>query len=226
MKKKKFIYITTNLLDNKKYIGQHTGYEDDDYLGSGTRLINAVKKYGRDNFKRDILCFCDSQEELDEKEIYWIKYFNAVKNDNFYNIAEGGKGTSKCAGLTEEEEKARREKISKAMSGKGNPMYGVHLCGEQAGMYGKHHSAESKEKMRKAKLGGTLSEEHKKKISLGNPNVCNVNAYDKDWNFVKSFRTLREANVFIGLSRTSCGRLKEAIQKEKFYHGYYFKQTN
>lgn len=41
--RKLFIYITTNMIDGKKYIGQHKGYEDDGYLGSGVRIVNAVK---------------------------------------------------------------------------------------------------------------------------------------------------------------------------------------
>lgn len=223
--RKLFIYMTTNMIDGKRYIGQHKGYEYDEYLGSGVRIVNAVKKYGKENFKREIICYCDTQEELDEQEIYWIKYYDAANSEDFYNIAEGGNGTCKTTGLTEEQEAERRRKISKAMSGPENPMYGVHLCGEDSGMYGKHHSEESKLKMRNAKLGRTLPEEQKKKISLNNPNVHSVDAYDEDGNFVKHFRTLRDANAFIGLNKNSTGRLKEAIEKNKFYHGYYFKNS-
>ena len=64
-----FIYITTNLINGKKYIGQHKGDGTDNYLGSGDRLIIAIKKYGKCNFKREILCFAESKEELDLLEI-------------------------------------------------------------------------------------------------------------------------------------------------------------
>lgn len=223
--KKMFIYMTTNLIDEKKYIGQHHGFADDNYLGSGTRLRHAIKKHGKENFKRDIICYCYSQEELDEKEIFWIEHYNAIKDNNFYNIAGGGNGTSKCAGLTEEEELERRRKISIASTGKNNPNYGKRIPKEKHPMYGKHHSEESKEKMRKAALGRKLPTSQRQKISLNNPNAHSVDAYTENGTFIKHFRTLRDANSFIGLNRRSTGRLIEAIKENKLYHGYYFKDS-
>ena len=51
------IYITINLIDNKKYYGVHksSNLEKDVYLGSGYLLKLAIKKYGRENFKRENL---------------------------------------------------------------------------------------------------------------------------------------------------------------------------
>jgi len=84
-----YIYLTTNLINNKKYIGQHTGTLTDSYLGSGVILVKAIEKYGKENFKKEVLEIC-SKEELDEKEKYWIKYYNALEDNNFYNQTEGG----------------------------------------------------------------------------------------------------------------------------------------
>lgn len=84
-----YIYLTTNLINNKKYIGQHKGSINDDYLGSGTGFLKAVEKYGKENFKKEILEIC-TEEELNEKEKYWIKYFNAYEDKNYYNLTEGG----------------------------------------------------------------------------------------------------------------------------------------
>ena len=53
--KKHFIYLTTNLITNQKNIGKHFGELDDSYLGSGVILQKAIQKYGKQNFKRDIL---------------------------------------------------------------------------------------------------------------------------------------------------------------------------
>lgn len=63
-----YIYITTNKINGKKYIGQHKGKPDDNYLGSGINLIKAIKKYGKENFFKEILCFCETREEADIKE--------------------------------------------------------------------------------------------------------------------------------------------------------------
>lgn len=99
MDKQYFIYMTTNLINNMKYIGYHYGYEKDTYLGSGTYILRAIKQYGRNNFKREILEFCTSKEDAFEKEKYWIKYYNAVNDKMFYNFSEGGEKDSgwECA---------------------------------------------------------------------------------------------------------------------------------
>ena len=58
-------------------------------MGSGVVLIKAIEKYGKENFTKEILEICE-KEELDEKERYWIAYYNAFKDDNYYNKTEGG----------------------------------------------------------------------------------------------------------------------------------------
>lgn len=66
------LYKTTNLINQKFYIGMHsTKNKDDSYLGSGKILLLAIKKYGRSNFKKEILDTCPSREDLakQEKEI-------------------------------------------------------------------------------------------------------------------------------------------------------------
>ena len=85
-----YIYITTNLINNKKYIGQHKGQINDSYLGSGTNILKAIKKYGKNNFKKEILKLCSTREEADAWEKYYIELYDAVNNDNFYNLQEGG----------------------------------------------------------------------------------------------------------------------------------------
>ena len=80
------IYKTTNLINNKIYIGQTTRVNSKIYLGSGDILRSAIKKYGKNNFKNDILGFCSSQEELDEceKVCIVVKYPKEVHvNENF-----------------------------------------------------------------------------------------------------------------------------------------------
>lgn len=89
----KFIYLTTNLINGKRYIGQHTTNNlQDDYLGSGTLILKAIEKYGKENFQREILCYCETQEELDQKEAEFIQFYNAIEDESFYNLREGGLG--------------------------------------------------------------------------------------------------------------------------------------
>ena len=91
-KKQYFIYLTTNLVNGKRYIGQHLGYVDDSYLGSGIQLTKAIEKYGKENFHRSILCFCKDAEDANIQEQNMIQKYNAVLDETFYNIAPGGHG--------------------------------------------------------------------------------------------------------------------------------------
>lgn len=101
-----FIYLTTNNIDNKKYIGQKN-YDLQgrwkNYLGSGIHLRRAIDKYGRENFSREIIEECKTKEELDQREIYWINLYNATESEDFYNIASGGDGGYTLRGFSEEE---------------------------------------------------------------------------------------------------------------------------
>ena len=108
-----FIYETTNNINGKKYIGQHTTSNmDDGYMGSGKLLQRAIDKYGVDNFSRKILAYASTKEELNELEKYYINKFNAIKSDRYYNIAEGGEGGNSTAGFTEEQKNALEKLVT------------------------------------------------------------------------------------------------------------------
>ena len=83
------IYKTTNLINGKFYIGKDVKNKKL-YLGSGKLLKQAIQKYGKENFKKEILEYCIDLKHLDEREIYWIDKYNSIKNG--YNLTEGGTG--------------------------------------------------------------------------------------------------------------------------------------
>lgn len=91
-----YIYKTTNLLNNKIYVGQKKSekFLGDEYKGSGVALLNAIAKYDKDNFKTTLLETCSNKEELNEKEIFWIKELNSTSSDIGYNLIDGGNGGS------------------------------------------------------------------------------------------------------------------------------------
>ena len=94
------IYRTTNLLNNKVYIGQDCKNKPN-YLGGGTAINRSIKKYGRENFKKEIICYCESQEDMNAKEIYWIAFHRSILGiENCYNIDAGGKGHRNRPGRT------------------------------------------------------------------------------------------------------------------------------
>ena len=96
-----YIYIITNKINNKQYIGQtvnkitkrfsqhkHASYNLN-HKDANTPLHQAIRKYGIENFDIEKLEEC-SQEELNEREIYWIKKLNTYNNG--YNASLGGYG--------------------------------------------------------------------------------------------------------------------------------------
>ena len=92
MNKCYYVYLTTNLVNNKKYIGYHYGETNDSYLGSGRKITEAIKTFGANNFNKQILEICSTSEECFEREKFWIEYYNAVNSEEFYNIDKGGEG--------------------------------------------------------------------------------------------------------------------------------------
>lgn len=155
------IYKTTNLVNGKQYIGRDSR-NNPNYLGSGPLIKKAIKKYGKENFIKEIIEECHSFEQMVKREEYWLNYYDAGNNDLFYNLQNLGKGvqfnqeTRKKIGeasrrrITSDE---TRKKISQATKGKNNPMFGK-----------KHHDT-TRELMRKKRIGKKASEETKSKLS-------------------------------------------------------------
>jgi hypothetical protein len=116
--KKHFTYITTNLLNNRKYIGDHsTNNLEDGYLGSGIDPKKDISKYGKKNFYRKILEFFDSKQEAFNAQKKYIKIYNT-------HIYEGGYNRNWTGGQwASNPSKKTKEKISKGVirSFKENP---------------------------------------------------------------------------------------------------------
>lgn len=109
-----YIYKITNKLNNKVYVGKRVSETfDEKYWGSGKAIKNSILKYGLDNFTRDILEWCSSDEELNDREKYWIKELKANQKQYGYNFTDGGTGGNTIKYLSEEEKEVRLEKISK-----------------------------------------------------------------------------------------------------------------
>lgn len=85
-----YFYKITNIINGHYYYGVHsTDNLNDGYMGSGTRLKNAFKKYGIDNFKKEIIKQCESRKEAYELESIFVTEA-LIKDDNCYNIILGG----------------------------------------------------------------------------------------------------------------------------------------
>ena len=90
-----YIYITTNNINGKKYLGQRKSQkkniENDIYFGSGILIVKALKKYGKENFSKEIIFTCDNRKDIDFAEIDFIKKYRCLENkDIWYNRDAGG----------------------------------------------------------------------------------------------------------------------------------------
>ena len=109
-----FIYITTNTINGKRYLGQKKFDNDskwENYIGSGTAFTRALKKYGKENFSRNIICLCYSEDELNKAEYDLSVFLNVVEDSGWYNLCYGGGVTN---GYHHSEE--AKKKISKKNS--------------------------------------------------------------------------------------------------------------
>lgn len=78
------IYKIKNLINGKIYVGKHkTTDENDSYMGSGKLIKNAVRKYGRENFKKDILFCAFSWADASSIEYEFINSYNHCE---LYNL--------------------------------------------------------------------------------------------------------------------------------------------
>jgi len=113
-----FIYLTTNMINGKKYVGRCASsiesWRGRNYLGSGTWLRKALKKYGRENFSREILEVLpkgSSKEDLRIAEYRWLNHFSAPDSESFYNISWNNGGF----GMNDKHTEETKDKIKEAM---------------------------------------------------------------------------------------------------------------
>jgi len=164
------VYITTNLVNEKKYIGSHTCKDlNDGYLGSGTYLKLALKKYGVDNFKREILENVLNSKVMKEMEEYYIGQYNAFESELFYNKSR--KGVGYPYGRKKPKWHCENLRIAHKGKSKGHK-------GRISPMKGKTQSPESREKARLNNLG---------------KNNKPILQYDLELNFIKEWESIIKA---------------------------------
>jgi len=174
-----FVYLVTNKINGKQYVGQHSGNDLQAYWGrcvihalNGNHgrnrlLYRAIRKYGKDNFTIAPLVVVNSKWEMDRYEIGLIKAWDLQNKERGYNLAAGGQGT---IGYKFSEEDLRRLSIA-------------HMGLKQSDetkekrarrIRGIKRSEETKRKMSEAQkgnrncLGRRMSDENRAKLSLIN----------------------------------------------------------
>lgn len=190
------IYMIRCVENQKCYIGQYkkdsptirwNRHLRDAEKGSNCAIHQAIRKYGKESFQISVLCLCNTQQELDQKEDEYITEYNSMIYDNGYNMVRGGKGRAPDFHHKEEHKRKMSEfmkgreiseetkqKLSNARKGQKNNwseetrQHVAEVSRKKA--TGVKHSEETKRKIgekskgRKACLGQKRTEEQRKHI--------------------------------------------------------------
>ena len=171
-KQKSGIYCIENIQTNKKYIGQSVDINDrwrrhisklnhnshyNDYFQK------AWNKYGKESFEFYVLEYC-SVKDLDEREIYYIELYQTTNRDLGYNLRSGGQNGGSM--FTEESikklsqsiknsytEELKNQRSKDALEQWSNPEIKAKIIGKNNGMYGKHHTEETRKKISEINKG-------------------------------------------------------------------------
>ena len=88
-----FVYRWTNAIKGKMYVGSHAGPDNDGYIGSGLVFQHAIKKYGIENFTREILEYVSEGNLLNVEQKYLTK-LDCANSERYYNISPTAGGIS------------------------------------------------------------------------------------------------------------------------------------
>lgn len=198
-RKYKIIYKVTNIINGKIYIGQHvTDNLKDGYKGSGIALKNALKKYGRSNFKYEILEFYNgnSKTEFNQLEYSYIKKYNSDDKNIGYNRTDCCGGGYLGKEVYEKRNYKHSEeiklKISKIHKGRKNSLH--HIEATRLGNLGKvNYHNETKEK----------SLEERRQIKISRKRERTVEQYTLDGQFIREWNSVVEAGRSLGLDKTA-----------------------
>jgi group I intron endonuclease len=212
------IYKIINPL-NKIYIGKSNNikkrqmhYKYYNYSSMGVKIKNSIKKYGWEQHMFEIIEEC-SLENLNEKEIYWIKFYNSTNTKTGLNVGIGGEGGN----ITEK----TKQKMSKTWRNKSK---------DELKLINEKRSLGNKGKNKPNAGRKTYTEEQKKILGKRTyyltedfKNKCrsSILMFDKQENFIQEFISVEEAAKHIGksgalISNCALGNIKTA-------GGYIFK---
>lgn len=206
------IYKITNTINQKIYIGQASDYQKriKSHKANFNRFIkdpikhksgclflyNAFKKYGIDNFVFELIEECDVID-LNEREQHWLDFHQSYNRENGYNLA---KIAGSCLGVKHDD--AFKKKISD---------FAKTRLGDKNPFYGKSHSNETREKIRKTKTGSKMPDgfvEKWSKHKIWELNKKEILQYDIWGKLVKKWDCLNDASENTNIK---IGRISECL---------------
>lgn len=224
------IYKVTNLINGKCYIGktsktiEERRYEHEyeaDNIPSNKVFHKALRKYSRDSFEWEIIDYGNSDDELSQKEMFWIDHYKSYigrPDAHGYNMTLGGEG-----GMGYRHTEEAKAKMSEHWKGI--------RVGENHPMYGRNHTEEARTKMSKAHKGKKLSDKTRKKMSKRMQGVVTnakpVVQLSLNGDFIAEYESAKQAMIVLGVKNasniTECcrGRRKTAYKYKWLYKENY-----
>lgn len=200
----------------KMYVGitklkPENRWNNGDGYQSQPKFFNAIKKYGWDNFKHEVLLKGLTREQAEYAEKLFIRYWDSIAKG--YNIEGGGIRHKEVS-------KETRLKMSNSHMGKNNFMYGKHHTektkqkiskankgkniGKNNPNYGKKHTKETRNKISKANKGKIIPKDVKDKISASlGKEVAMIDK--KEMKIISIYKSTREAERMTGIPHTNIG---------------------
>lgn len=212
------VYKATNKIDGKCYVGQtkrtiEIRIKEHEKQCKNYLFYRAIEKHGIENFEWEILCECETREELNEKEKYYIKLLNSNSNGEFgYNLTKGGEWVLMSEETKEKIRKTRKERIGYKLSEEHKKNIGKSGIGRVV-------SEETREKIRKKLKGQKHTESRTLKIieKISKP----IFQYDLNGIFIKEWKSAKEASKF-GFGQkyviSCCNNKKESYKKFKWQY--------
>lgn len=181
-----YVYLITNIVNGKKYIGSSRKPQiDENYYGSGKAIKCALKKYGKNNFTRSILW----QGEGDARDIEskWLKHFNASANSQFYNMTNDARGN----GLHKEDTKRT---VSEKLTGR---KFSKEIC-EKISKAKKGTTTSKKGKSDGLKPG--VSKAHKGRVSPNKGKSKQVALYKTSGEYIKTYSSYTQLALDLNIN--------------------------
>lgn len=214
MKKKYVVYMHTNKINNKKYIGitcqnPKNRWGGGSHYKKSTYFASAIQKYGWDNFLHEILFDNLTEYDAKQKEIELIAFYHTNEKQYGYNLTTGGQGT-RGYHHTDESKKVMR---IKRLGSKGY-WTGKHLSGETKEKLSASHKGKNFGIPRNEDVKRKISESHKKNGKNKKPVIQFdittgdvIKKYDSALSAAKAMGTHSRniSKACLGYTHTCCG---------------------
>lgn len=176
------VYVHTNKINGKRYVGVTSKAKPEHRWNSGrgykenSHFYSAVEKYGWDQFEHTILFDNLTEDEAKDTEKRLISEWNTQDPSHGYNMTSGGDGTPGCHPSDETRAKLSNARLRENLS------------------------EETLRRRSEGLKGRKFSEEHKRKIGDGNSKP--ISMFTKDSDFIRTFKSARDAEVELGISHS------------------------